>query len=135
MRFVDRIQQATSHPTFKFTSLVLLFVTLLVGALLTLSLHELIHIKCAYGGECFGEVEWLVQASLLPFAVLLGLICGVVLLLLSFVAAVFSRQANAASNLFGFHHDAGILRQTAVFYLAIGIVIFMVFFLFANLII
>ena len=110
-----------SQPTFKLVNVMLLVAGLMIGGVLSLNLHELIHIKCAYAGECFGDADWIVKASQLHFIVIFSLITSGVMVLLTLLALLFRNKLVAGLNHLKADNSVEVLSQTALLHLVFAL--------------
>ncbi|PCI45315.1 MAG: hypothetical protein COB51_08975 [Moraxellaceae bacterium] len=120
------MRDLVAQPTFKLMNLVLLVVGLMIGGMLSLNLHELIHIKCVYAGECFGDAEWIVKASQLHFIVIFSLISSVVMILLTLLSLLFRKKLIAGLNHLKANNSVEILSQTALLHLIFALLILLI---------
>jgi len=75
--------QGMQAKTEKLLVIFLLLISFVVGGVIAINLHDLIHIKCAAAGECFGAGDIINNLSLLPFWIILANTLSMALLLSS----------------------------------------------------
>lgn len=123
---LTNMRDFVAQPTFKLVNVVLLIAGLMVGSVLSLNLHELIHIKCVYAGECFGDSEWIVKASQLHFSVIFSLITSATMVTLSLTSLLFRKKFIAGLNHLKANNSVKVLSQTASLHLVFSLLVLLI---------